>query len=77
MKSKFGNLVNESALNLKCEPRYGNFSITFQDDHPMSRWEAGSTQNVLTYIGRLGDEMDFRDLPASLQTWLFIRPQGG
>jgi cullin-associated NEDD8-dissociated protein 1 len=45
-----------------------NFQIIFPSGHLMERWMAGSTQNSLEYLGRLGDEIDFHSLPTSLQS---------
>jgi len=45
-----------------------NFEISFPGHHAMTSWEAGSTQNMLQYIGRAGDTIDFQDLPTSLQS---------
>jgi cullin-associated NEDD8-dissociated protein 1 len=45
-----------------------NFQLTFPAGHSMERWVAGSTQNALQYLGKLGDEIDFQSLPTSLQS---------
>eukprot|EP00928_Gymnodinium_smaydae_P088684 TRINITY_DN72747_c0_g1_i1.p1 TRINITY_DN72747_c0_g1~~TRINITY_DN72747_c0_g1_i1.p1 ORF type:complete len:1837 (+),score=303.59 TRINITY_DN72747_c0_g1_i1:299-5512(+) len=44
------------------------FELKYPPLHSMSeRWEVGSTQNKLTYIGKLEDVISFRNLPPSLQ----------
>ena len=44
----------------------GGVALHYPAHHSMRRWS--EKKKVLTYIGRLGDEIDFRDLATSVQT---------
>ena len=49
-------------------------AIQFPSWHTLSRWETGLAQ--LSYLGRLGDEVDFRDLPTGVQTLAMAQELG-
>lgn len=42
--------------------------LRFPSSHSMSRWRSYSTQSRIPTLGRLGDTVDFPDLPESVQT---------
>jgi hypothetical protein len=44
----------------------GQIRLTFPNSHPMSRWNLNKSN--LVYVGRLGDDVDFIDLPTNLKT---------
>jgi len=44
------------------------FKLSFPASHPMTRWTAGTTQNKVFLLGRVGDQVDFTTLPTDLQT---------
>eukprot|EP00520_Triparma_pacifica_P008843 CAMPEP_0118639568 /NCGR_PEP_ID=MMETSP0785-20121206/4291_1 /TAXON_ID=91992 /ORGANISM="Bolidomonas pacifica, Strain CCMP 1866" /LENGTH=1677 /DNA_ID=CAMNT_0006530901 /DNA_START=134 /DNA_END=5164 /DNA_ORIENTATION=+ len=57
------NPIAQAALN-------DSPSMWFPSHHPLDRWDQAlkeNNKNALTYIGRLGDTLDFADLPAEVQ----------
>ena len=44
----------------------GSATLSFPSWHPISRWETG--KGDLTYLGNLGDDVDFAELPANSQS---------
>jgi len=46
---------------------YNNFTLTFPWWHPMDRWH-GFSENHRIELGRLGDKVDFRELPQGFVT---------
>jgi hypothetical protein len=48
-------------------PFYGNATRGIPE-HPMNRWEKNGGTSDIAYVGRLGREIAFRDLPNELKT---------
>lgn len=48
-------------------PFYGNTTRKIPQ-HPMNRWYTHGVEPNIAYVGRLGDEISFRDLPSELKT---------
>eukprot|EP00931_Biecheleriopsis_adriatica_P083516 TRINITY_DN5709_c0_g1_i1.p1 TRINITY_DN5709_c0_g1~~TRINITY_DN5709_c0_g1_i1.p1 ORF type:complete len:1902 (+),score=308.18 TRINITY_DN5709_c0_g1_i1:193-5898(+) len=45
-----------------------DFAIRFPAQHGMERWAGASTRTYLHYLGKIGDVINFQDLPASLMS---------